>query len=127
MDPEELPLSFLTLTDIFFAPINRVLSCSDVVSCFLKARRRYVTKVMDVDVLTRRRVTKHRYLGRMGRKKSLNLWEGGGGWSGDQLPVRGFCQTLADVGMVSYVKPRRIPYAAFPLNQGQIVLSFDVY
>jgi hypothetical protein len=39
----------------------------------------------------------------------------------------GFCQPLADFGAVRYVKPRQIPYTAFPLNYGQIILSFDVY
>ena len=104
----------LTLTNIFFAPLNRVPSSSDVVSCCLKARRRYVTKLMDVGVLTRRCVTEHR--GRMGRKNSFCICRG----SGDRLLVweviRGFCQPLADVGMLPYVKPRRIPYAAFFLN-----------
>ena len=125
MDPEERLSSFLTLTNIFFAPLNRVLRCSDVVTCCLQARRRYVTKVMGVGVLRRRCVTEHR--GRMGRKNSFCICRG----SGDRLPVRevirGFCQPLADVGVVPYVKPSRIPYAAFPLNYGQIVLSFDVY
>jgi hypothetical protein len=77
MDPEELPLSILTLTNIFFAPLNRVLSCSDVVSCCLKTRRRYVTTLMDVGVLTWRCVTEHRHRGQMGRKNSFCIWGGG--------------------------------------------------
>ena len=77
---------------------------------------------MDVGVLTRCCVTEHR--GRMVRKNSFCTCRGYGDWLPVREVIRGFCQPLADVGVVPCVKLSRIPYAAFPLNYGQIIFFY---